>query len=38
MKQHAYAGVVFDMDGILIDSEPLFRRAAQDAARELGHH
>ncbi len=38
MKQHAYAGVVFDMDGILINSEPLFRRAAQQAARDLGHH
>ncbi|MCC6708386.1 MAG: HAD family phosphatase [Gammaproteobacteria bacterium] len=38
MKQHAYAGVVFDMDGILINSEPLFRRAAQEAARDLGHH
>lgn len=38
MKQRAYAGVVFDMDGILIDSEPLFRRAAQQAARDLGHH
>lgn len=38
MKQQAYAGVVFDMDGILIDSEPLFRRAAQEAARDLGHH
>ena len=33
----AYAGVVFDMDGILIDSEPLFRMAAQQAARDLGH-
>ena len=32
-----YAGVVFDMDGILIDSEPLFRLAAQRAARDLGH-
>lgn len=30
-------GVVFDMDGILIDSEPLFRMAAQRAARDLGH-
>ena len=38
MKHHPYAGVVFDMDGILIDSEPLFRRAAQQAAKELGHH
>jgi HAD superfamily hydrolase (TIGR01509 family) len=38
VSSHAYAGVVFDMDGILIDSEPLFRRAAQQAAGELGHH
>ena len=37
MTRHSYAGVVFDMDGILIDSEPLFRRAAQQAARALGH-
>ena len=29
--------VVFDMDGILIDSEPLFRRAAQQAAQDLGY-
>jgi HAD superfamily hydrolase (TIGR01509 family) len=33
----AYAGVVFDMDGILIDSEPLFRMAAQHSAREIGY-
>ena len=38
MSQQVYAGVVFDMDGILIDSEPLFRRAAQQAAQDLGHH
>lgn len=38
MTQRVYAGVVFDMDGILIDSEPLFRRAAQHAARDLGHY
>lgn len=40
MKRHAAprAAVVFDMDGILIDSEPLFRLAAQSAAREVGHH
>ncbi|MEQ8662563.1 MAG: HAD family phosphatase [Gammaproteobacteria bacterium] len=30
-------GVVFDMDGILIDSEPLFRMAAQQAGADLGH-
>ena len=33
----APAGVVFDMDGILIDSEPLFRVCAQSAATELGY-
>ena len=33
----SYAGVIFDMDGILIDSEPLFRLAAQRAARDLGY-
>lgn len=38
MRQPAYGAVVFDMDGILINSEPLFRRAAQEAARDLGHH
>ena len=31
-----YGGVVFDMDGILIDSEPLIRMAAQTAARDIG--
>ena len=31
-----YRGVVFDMDGVLIDSEPLFRTAAQQAAADLG--
>ena len=36
-REHHYAGVVFDMDGILIDSEPLFRRAAKLACRELGY-
>ena len=32
-----YTGVVFDMDGILVDSEPLYRMAAQQAASDLGH-
>ncbi|MEX2481553.1 MAG: HAD family phosphatase [Gammaproteobacteria bacterium] len=36
-RHAAYAGVVFDMDGILIDSEPLFRMAAQAAARDIGY-
>ncbi len=31
------AAVVFDMDGILIDSEPLMRMAAKGAAEALGH-
>ena len=38
MSARRYAGVVFDMDGILIDSEPLFRMAGQQAARALGYH
>lgn len=29
--------VVFDMDGVLIDSEPLIRRAAQRAGEDFGH-
>ena len=33
---NAYDGIVFDMDGILIDSEPLFRMAAQRAAQDMG--
>ena len=33
----SYAGVVFDMDGILVDSEPLFRTITQRTARSLGY-
>lgn len=36
-RRPAYGGVVFDMDGILIDSEPLFRMAARAAARDIGY-
>lgn len=31
------AAVIFDMDGLLLDSEPLYRETWQRAARELGH-
>lgn len=31
------AGVIFDMDGVLVDSEPLISRAAVDMYHELGH-
>lgn len=38
MQPHAhFGGVVFDMDGILIDSEPLFRAVAQQAVSDLGY-
>ena len=29
--------VVFDMDGLMLDTEPIYRRAWQRAAGELGH-
>ncbi|MEM7542359.1 MAG: HAD family phosphatase [Pseudomonadota bacterium] len=32
-----FSGVVFDMDGVLVNSEPVFRMAAQRAALELGY-
>lgn len=31
-----FSAVIFDMDGVLIDSEPIFRLAAQRAGAELG--
>ena len=36
-SQQTPCAVVFDMDGILIDSEPIMRTAAIRAAEELGH-
>jgi len=37
VTRRRYDAVVFDMDGILIDSEPLMRMAAQGAAQALGY-
>ena len=31
------AGVLFDMDGVVIDTEKLYTRFWMEAARELGH-
>jgi HAD superfamily hydrolase (TIGR01509 family) len=37
-KTHShFRAVVFDMDGILIDSEPLFRSVAKQTAADLGY-
>lgn len=36
--QPMIAAVLFDMDGVLIDTEPLYMKAMQAAARELGYH
>jgi HAD superfamily hydrolase (TIGR01509 family) len=33
-----FAAVVFDLDGVLIDSEPLWRRAEQEVFRTVGLH
>ncbi len=33
---HALEAVIFDMDGVLIDSEVLYQKAAMDAAKALG--
>src|SRR6478609_8531632 len=31
------AAVVFDMDGLMVDTEPVYQAAWQQAAREVGH-
>ena len=36
-KEHAPGGVLFDLDGVLFDTEPLHRRAWMQAMRRLGH-
>jgi len=35
-QPHAFAAVIFDMDGVLLDTEPLYRDAMQIACRDLG--
>ncbi len=32
-----FSAVIFDMDGLLFDSEPVYRDSWQESARELGH-
>ena len=33
-----FRGVVFDMDGVLVNSEPMIRACAQEAAAERAEH
>ena len=37
MNSGRMSAVIFDMDGVLIDTEPLFKRVSQKAARDLGY-
>lgn len=30
--------VIFDMDGLMIDTEPIYKRALQETAVEFGYH
>jgi beta-phosphoglucomutase-like phosphatase (HAD superfamily) len=30
-------GVILDMDGLMLDTEPFYKRAWQEAVRRLGH-
>ena len=36
-NRHVVSGVIFDMDGLMVDTEPLYQASWQQAARELGH-
>ena len=36
MKNHSPSGIIFDMDGVLVDSEPLHKRAKELAFAEIG--
>lgn len=37
MRAGASRGVILDMDGLMLDTEPLYQRAWQEAVRRLGH-
>jgi HAD superfamily hydrolase (TIGR01509 family) len=34
---HTFKGVIFDMDGLMLDTEPIYRKSMQQAAVELGY-
>lgn len=36
-SRQVVSGVIFDMDGLMVDTEPLYQESWQRAARELGH-
>jgi HAD superfamily hydrolase (TIGR01509 family) len=38
MRLHSYKGVIFDFDGTLVDTEPLYYKANYDALKLFGHH
>jgi beta-phosphoglucomutase-like phosphatase (HAD superfamily) len=35
-QSHHFEALIFDMDGVLIDSEPLHERAKREALKEAG--
>jgi HAD superfamily hydrolase (TIGR01509 family) len=35
--RHQYSGIIFDFDGTLADTEPLYYRANRDAFKQYGH-
>lgn len=38
MHTHSYKGIIFDFDGTLADTEPLYYKANYDAFKLFGHH
>src|SRR4028118_42477 len=35
---HTFKGVIFDMDGLMLDTEPIYWQSMQQAAVELGYN